>query len=452
MKESKPVSLTILGGGPAGLALGFYAKKSGIPFTIYEAISRVGGISITLKHGDFLYDSGAHRLHDKDAEVMKDLKRLLGEELKRIDMPSQIYEEGRFIDFPLSPLNLIRNLGLLNFFRAGVEVLRGKFSSRDSRENFETFAFHTYGKTIAERFLLNYSEKLWGLSADKLSVHVAAKRMKGLDLSTFLMEAFIGSKAKTRHLDGAFYYPKRGIGEIGQALAAFCGEENIVKNARITKIFHNDQQIQAIEINGEEKRETDFVVSTLPIDDVVRMMEPRLPEDILSSAKSFKYRNVVLVVLFLKKSSVTEAATIYFPDPKILFTRIYEPRNRNAFMSPPGKTSLVAELPCNKEDKLWNLAENELVQLVRSQLFQMEWIKEEDIIDTSVYRMDHAYPTLEQGFEENLKTISSYFSRFKNIKSSGRNGRFYAVHIHDVMRWGKDIIAEFKSGEEKASF
>jgi len=445
--EPKPAHITILGGGPAGLALGFYAKKSGIPFTIYEATSRIGGISITLKHGDFLYDSGAHRLHDKDAEVMRDLKQLLRQELKHIDMPSQIYDNGQFIDFPLSPLNLMRILGLLTFFRAGLEVLRTKFASRDLGRNFESFALNTYGKTIAEKFLLNYSEKLWGLPSDKLSVDIVAKRMKGLDLKTFLMEAFLGSKAKTHHLDGAFYYPDRGIGEISQALAAFCGEENIMKNAKVTRILHNHQQIQAIEINGEQKIETDFAVSTLPIDDVVRMMDPKLPENVLSSAKNFKYRNVILVALFLKKASVTEAATIYFPDPKIRFTRIYEPKNRSPYMSPPDRTSLVAELPCNQNDKLWGLADNELIQLARSQLVQLEWIKAGDIIDASVYRIDHAYPTLELGFEENLETITAYLERFKNMRNSGRNGRFYAVHIHDVMRWGKDIIAEFVSVE-----
>lgn len=445
--ESKPAHITILGGGPAGLALGFYAKKSGIPFTIYEASSRIGGISITLKHGDFLYDSGAHRLHDKDAEVMRDLKQLLRQELKHIDMPSQIYDNGQFIDFPLSPLNLMRILGFLTFFKAGLEVLRTKFSSRDLGRNFESFALNTYGKTIAEKFLLNYSEKLWGLPSDKLSVDIAAKRMKGLDLKTFLMEAFLGSKAKTHHLDGAFYYPDRGIGEISQALAAFCGEENIMKNAKVTRILHNHQQIQAIEINGEQKIETDFAVSTLPIDDVVRMMDPKLPENVLSSAKNFKYRNVILVALFLKKASVTEAATIYFPDPKIRFTRIYEPKNRSPYMSPPDRTSLVAELPCNQNDKLWGLADNELIQLARSQLVQLEWIKAGDIIDASVYRINHAYPTLELGFEENLETITAYLERFKNMRNSGRNGRFYAVHIHDVMRWGKDIIAEFVSVE-----
>ena len=59
---TKPTHITVLGGGPAGLSIGYYAKKKGIPFTIYEASDCIGGNSTTLRHGDFLYDSGASLL------------------------------------------------------------------------------------------------------------------------------------------------------------------------------------------------------------------------------------------------------------------------------------------------------------------------------------------------------------------------------------------------------
>ena len=71
---TKPSHITVLGGGPAGLSIGYYAKKKDIPFTIYEANDCIGGNSTTLRHGDFLYDSGAHRLHDKDASVTEELQ------------------------------------------------------------------------------------------------------------------------------------------------------------------------------------------------------------------------------------------------------------------------------------------------------------------------------------------------------------------------------------------
>ena len=37
-----------------------------------------GGNAITFRHGAFLFDSGAHRLHDKYPDVTRDLQALLG--------------------------------------------------------------------------------------------------------------------------------------------------------------------------------------------------------------------------------------------------------------------------------------------------------------------------------------------------------------------------------------
>src|SRR5687767_5110804 len=111
--QDRPVStdsdasraLTVLGGGPAGLAVAYYARKAGLDCTLFEAGPRVGGNCVTFRHGDFLFDSGAHRFHDKDAEITADVVELLGDELLRIEVPSYIHSHGKFVDFPLSPLN-----------------------------------------------------------------------------------------------------------------------------------------------------------------------------------------------------------------------------------------------------------------------------------------------------------------------------------------------------------
>src|SRR4051812_41279058 len=110
--------ITILGAGPAGLAVGYYAKKYGFQFTIYEASSQVGGNCITLKYGEFLFDSGAHRFHDRDPEVTKEIKSLMGEELQEVEVPSQIFHRLKYIDFPLSPLDLLVKLGIADCARA----------------------------------------------------------------------------------------------------------------------------------------------------------------------------------------------------------------------------------------------------------------------------------------------------------------------------------------------
>jgi len=433
--------ISILGGGAGGLSVGYYAKKAGLPFTIHEAGDRPGGNCRTLRHGDFRFDSGAHRFHDKDPGVTAELKKLLGDDLSQIHMPSHIYHGGKFTDFPLSPLNLVLSLGPVAFTRAGFEVLRSRLTPAQDHQHFESFALSTYGRTIASRFLLNYSEKLWGESCDRLSTNVAGKRMKGLTLKTFIKEALGGSKSKTEHLDGAFYYPKGGFGTIADRLARYCGEENIRLNARITRIHHDNSRITALETGGAGLIEVDQVTSTLPLDRFLQMLDPAPPKEILRLAADLRYRHMVLVALFLDKESITDSATVYFPEARFPFTRVYEPRNRHPEMSPKGQTSLVAEIPCRKQDSFWAMEDQRLIRTVRSHLIQIGWMQEAEIIGAAVHRMQYAYPVLEVGFEEKIDKIFQYLDRFENLKLSGRNGKFQYSHVHDMLMFARDIVA-----------
>lgn len=443
----RPNTLTILGGGMAGLAVGYYAKKNQLPFTIYEGKGRPGGNTVTFHHDVFSFDSGAHRLHDKNAEITKEIKNLLGDKITMINVPSQIYHHGKLIDFPLSPLNLLRNMGLPVFLKAGFDVLRARLVSADFDGSFETFAVQTYGRDIAESFLLNYSKKLWGLPCSKLSANIAGKRLKGLDLRTFLMEALLGKKAKTNHLEGSnFYYPSGGIGTIPESIVKFCGPEHIHCGAQITKILRSSDRIKAIQINHEELVDvhSDVVVSTLPLNYFLEVFEPKPPDEILTLADDLRFRNIVLVAFFLDKQTVNPNATVYFPDMEFPFTRLYEPRNRDHTMSPPGKTSLVAEIPCQSEDALWNCRDNELVNRIRRHIERIGWIREEEVVGTLVKRIEYAYPILESGFEAKVQLINGYLKNFVNLKLSGRNGLFMYSWIHDMMKLGKDITEEFK--------
>jgi len=82
--------ISVLGGGPAGLASGGRAPARP---SIHGVRSRGPHWRncTTLAAGGFRYDSGAHRLHDRDPEVTAEMKRLLGDDLRRVDVPSQIW-------------------------------------------------------------------------------------------------------------------------------------------------------------------------------------------------------------------------------------------------------------------------------------------------------------------------------------------------------------------------
>jgi len=438
--------ITVLGGGPAGLAVGYFARKKGLPCTVFEAGPRIGGNCRTLRHGEFRYDSGAHRLHDQDCEVTRELKSLMGDELRDLHVPSLIFSEGKFIDFPLSPLNLGRSLGPITFGRAGLEVLGARLRARGAVADFESFALRTYGPTLARRLLLNYSEKLWGAPGRQLSLRVAGKRMKGLTLKTFIKEAIHGHAAKTEHLDGGFCYPRHGIGAICDALGAACGPRSIRRNSRITGVRHERGRIVAVEVNRSQTVPVPGqVVSALPLDRFLGMMTPSPPSDLLSTASALHYRHVVLLAAFLNRATVTDAATLYFPGSEFPFTRVYEPRNRSPELSPPGKTSLVIEIPCKVKDPVWAMGEDELAGRVLPMLIRIGLMEEAEVMDYTLARMSCAYPVLEVGFEDKLGRVLDYLGRFENLSLSGRCGRFAYLHLHDLMRSGKEIVDELET-------
>ncbi|NIM96452.1 MAG: NAD(P)-binding protein [Anaerolineales bacterium] len=448
---NKSPYITILGGGPAGLAAGYFLQKKGIPFSILEAKERTGGNAITLQRDGFRFDSGAHRFHDKDHEITREVINLLGEDLKKIDVSSQVYHLDRYIDFPLAPLDLLVKLGLPTFLKAGFELVAARLSKTSGEENFESLAVHAYGRTIAEGFLLNYTEKLWGRPCSTLSPTISGQRLKGLDLQTFLREAITGKQSNPNHLEGSFYYPKMGIGVIVDKLAEVCGAENIRTESRVTKVLHDHMRVEAIEINDDEQIEVDQVVNTLPLPLFLQLMDPQPEPEILAMAQELEFRNLVIVVLLLSRDSITKYASVYFPDPEIPFTRIYEPKNRSSFMAPAGETALCVEFPCSATDAVWNADDASMTALTRSDLFRLGWINEDEILGEEVIRLHNAYPVLEVGFDEKVTQLKAYLSRYANLKLTGRNSRFLYTHIHDMMRFGKDLVQEYAANEDQTT-
>lgn len=446
---TEPSQITILGGGPAGLAAGFYAQKQALSFNLYEAGNRVGGNCITLVHDGFRFDSGAHRFHAKDADITQDMKELMGERMPQIYAPSQIYTQNKFIDFPLTPLNLLRKLGMKEILKAGGEFMKSRLKAKQTGSaSFEEVTIQTYGKTIADRFLLNYSEKLWGIPPDQLSPEVAGKRLSGLNLRTFIKEAFQGNKAKTEHIDGSFYYPLSGIGEIFDRMENTFDPLHIHKKSAVTKIFHHKKRITAIEINHNhtiEIAEGTQIISTLPVSVFLRMFDPVVPEAVWQVLESIRFQHLMLVAVFLNKPAISPNASLYFPDKDIVFTRVVEPRNRSLAMSPTGKTSLIAEIPYSEISPLWSWSNADFVTKTQQNLVDTGLIKPEEIVGTTTYQIKYAYPVLDLEYPQKIAQLMGYLEQFTNLHLSGRGGKFVYGHIHDMMRYGKDVVEEIKN-------
>lgn len=407
---------------------------------VFEAGERPGGLSVTFEHDGFRFDSGAHRFHDKDPGITRDVRELLGDGLRVVDCPSVVFDGGRLMRFPFRLSDVLGHLGPAMVARGALELAVARLT-RPETESFAALAVGRYGRTLAERFLLGYSRKLWGIPGERLSPRASGERLQGLDLRQFLLQTLLGRGADRRSADGAFSYPTRGIGMLADALARGCGPGAVRTGARVGRLVHDGARIGALELESGERHAVDSIVSTVPLDQLVAMLSPPPPAHVLAGARGLEHRSLVLVALFLQKESVTPFATVYFPDPGLPFTRVTEPRNRSDAMSPPGHSSLVAEIPCACGDPVWSADDSDLVRLVGGHLEAIGWIRDREILGARVERLAHAYPVLSLEAESRAGEIRRYLGGLANLSVAGRNGRFEYGWIHDMLRDGKEVVA-----------
>jgi protoporphyrinogen oxidase len=442
--------LTVLGGGPAGLATGFYARKQGLDVCLFEAADAVGGNARTLQMGPFRYDTGAHRFHDKNDAVTADVKALLGEDLRRIDAPSQICWRGRRIDFPLAPYNLLRSLPVSLLAQISWEQLSIPRVSENAA-HFREMALQSYGPTLAELFLLNYTEKLWGADAAELSPRVAGDRLDGLDLKTFLLEAFGGTTDTARHLDGSFYYPTHGYGQIAEATADALGRDRIHTDAQITGLSHDGDRIRRVTINDATSVEVERLVSTLPLTLVLRLLDPPPPDALRAVADSMRFRHLRLVVLGLHRPRLTPNASLYFPDRAVPFTRLYEPTNRSPDMAPDDQTVVVLERPCHPGSDGWKQSDAALRAQAVTLLTDEGLLDEREAVVASTHHaVPFAYPILEVGTDAKTERLTAYLERFKNLHLLGRSATFTYTHVHNLYAQARRLTQRLASARQPA--
>ena len=181
----------ILGGGPAGMASAYYAKKNNLPFKVYEKSNYVGGNCRTLDFKGFRFDTGAHRFHDKIPHITSEIKKILNGELIKVSAPSKIYLDNELFHFPIRFLDIIKKIKPKDNIKIFKEIVYNQFHKSTDNPSFKDFAYDTYGETLSQLFLINYTEKLWGYPADKLSHSISGGRLRNLNFQSVFENRFL---------------------------------------------------------------------------------------------------------------------------------------------------------------------------------------------------------------------------------------------------------------------
>ncbi len=270
-----------------------------------------------------------------------------------------------------------------------------------------------------------------------------ARRIQGLNLAAALKNAFFrGSGKGIRTLIDRFLYPPQGIGTIADRLKERVERKNeVLCNVEVGRLRHEDSRIRAAQLRDGPRTteiEARAFVSTVPLDELVRMLDPKPPAEVMGAASSLRFRDLIIVAVMLDRERATDQSWVYFPDHRTPFGRIHEPTNWSARMAPEGKTLIVAEQFCFKDDESWRASDEELADRTVASLHELGLISRREVLDTAVMRIAKAYPLFEVGYAQHCATVRNYLGRFSNLFLAGRSGTFSYHNMDHAMASGLD--------------
>lgn len=432
----------IIGAGPAGLAAGYELVKNGHQVTILELEKQIGGLCRTVDFQGYKFDFGGHRFFTKNKEVEKFWRDLLGTEFLKRPRLSRIYYRRRFFAYPIKLFDALSKLGLwescLCFFSLISSRWRLHFHPKPE-VTFEDWVVNRFGQRLYQHFFKSYTEKLWGISTAELGADWAAQRLKDTSLLAVLKSFFVKTKAKSWIEE--FDYPKFGPGMMYEALAQKIRDlgGQILLGQEVISLEHGGDSISKVIIraSGGDTQEllADKFISSVPLNIMLRMLSPRIPEDVNALVSKMRFRAFFDVCLIVNKKELFPDNWIYVHEPAVKLLRVQNFKNWSpAMTADKNKTPIGAEYVCWMGDELWNQSDDELVALAKKELAAVGLLSGDEVESGFVIRSGFAYPVYHLDYQDDLRLVFDYLKQFKNFQTIGRSGLFrYNNMDHSIL-------------------
>jgi protoporphyrinogen oxidase len=109
-----------------------------------------------------------------------------------------------------------------------------------------------------------------------------------------------------------------------------------------------------------------------------------------------------------------------FPEENVAVTRLSEPKNYPRRKEPQGRTVLCAEIPCQVDDELWGMSDEEIGRRVADDLARAGIPLPRPPVRVLTRRLKQAYPIYPTGYEVPFGVLDDWADSLPNFLLYGR--------------------------------
>lgn len=403
------IDTVILGAGISGLATAAALGK-GSDVVILERDSEIGGYCKTVKQAGFVWDYSGHFFHFKRPDIEAWLRaRMPGQEIRTVVKKSFISYAGRQIDFPFQ--KNIHQLPQAEFIDClhDLYFTRAPGMPQQPEGNFKEMLYARFGRSIAEKFLIPYNEKLYATDLAQLDRDAMGRFFPYADLTDIVRNM---KQEDNASYNATFTYPAGGAIEYVKALASE------VESSAI----HLGEGAQAIDLEkkivrtAKDEYRFERLVTSAPFPALLKLCGKPVDD-------TWTWNQVLVFNLGFDGKGPKDVHWIYYPDRSLPFYRIgfYD----NIFDGP--RMSLYVELGFKRDAT---------IDVSKARDAVLAGLKREGVITTQKLIAEHsvvmnpAYVHITQRSNSELARAKAELAS-NGVHSIGRYGSWTYCSIED---------------------
>jgi protoporphyrinogen oxidase len=426
------VKTAILGGGLTGVTLARLLAARNEEIIVLEAGEKIGGLCQSVQQDGFTFDiGGSHIIFSRDQEVLSFMQEVIEGNRCERSRNTKIYYKGLYIKYPFE--NGLFALPKEDLFFCINEFIRTLIAAEkgELREpaNFGEWIYNTFGKGIAECYMVPYNEKIWNYPVRLMSAHWVEGRVPRPPVEDVIRSA-IGIETEGYTHQSVFSYPlDGGIESLVQAIAEPV-KDRIITGFKVDSVKKTGASWTISD--GKRTVTADRCISTIPLQHLVPSLEG-VPEEVRKAVKDLRYNSLVTVTLGIK-GEVPPLSWLYIPEnaagPE---NRISFPSNYSPHTAPPGHGSILAEITFNNGDDISKMSDPQVIDHITGSLAKMGIISPSSVVSRGVYKKEFAYVVYDIRYQKNIKIIRDYFNQI-GLSLVGRFSQFEYLNMDGCIR------------------